>query len=551
MTKFLNIFKVSAGVLSILFIASCSGSRPEGLIVASNACDAWDSKDCHGAENYDYDEDIAQMPLALEPKKVSEVAEVADSEKVVNQGAVLSKKIGVQVTKRRPTLKQKYNISVEINDIATERAVDKLHNPKNYHPKIASEKTEEKSVEKVVEKLSEEQKTEVEKQSAEQAIKPEISAEKTLSQRYKKSMNPILQKAKKESDFFLEEVLFSDLPNLEKDDIGVAFDTFMKSCAQFKKTDDEWIKSANIAIEKSHMMEICSDADNVKNSLPKYTDTEQKKVINGFFIEWFSPYKVFSKGTDKGTFTGYYESHIKGSTTATCDYLHPIYGLPDSAEHQKLTREEIESDAFRGKAKILFWAANPVDIFITQIQGSGVIETENGTKYRIGYAGNNGHEFTGTGAAMQEMGIRPEGGFSMASVRDYMKKNPTIARKIMNKNKRFIFFKENHQDGAIGTFGATLTPKRAIAVDAQYIPLGLPMYINVSDPDGRALDRVVVAADTGVAIKGGIRADFFFGSGEQAFQTAGRMKQTGKYFVFLPKNRDRFMVKSDNIKCLN
>ncbi|MDR2934053.1 MAG: MltA domain-containing protein, partial [Rickettsiales bacterium] len=453
MLKVYNIFSLC---FLALFIVSCSSIQqndrlPDGMILATDACDTYAGIDCN------YEENLSEIPLdlqadianakAVEPQVA--VVPVVEKKIISKQNTIVSKKIDVQITKRTPKLTNKYNISVEVNDIATDRTIDKLHNPEKYAAKVVPINA--------VDKIETIKKTD--DIAVAEPLKKEPLSENTLQK-------SVLIKAKKDSDFFLEEVLFSDLPNFRKDNTEMAFSTFIKSCEQFKKTDDRWIKSNHIAIDKSHMITICADAETVKNDLQKYKESEQKKVINGFFMQWFSPYKVLSKGSDNGTFTGYYESHIKGSTVATCDYLYPIYGLPDSVKYQNMTREEIESDTFRGKAKILFWAKSPVDVFLTQIQGSGVVETEDGKQYRIGYAGNNGHNFTGTGAAMQEMGIRPDGGFSMNSVRDYMKKNPSIARKIMNKNKRFIFFRENERDGAVGTFGTTLTPKRTIAVDA-------------------------------------------------------------------------------------
>lgn len=574
--------KLSHPLVLCLFsvlISSCSSifksNLPAGLMVASDICSSQKHSDCH----YDYDtyEDSYQPPLQMkeeekEFKFIPETKELNVPSKVKvpreKQGSFLAQKTenikpnSVSKVNRKnqdlhkTTVKERYKIAVEINDISTERAIDKIKNSNQYGNVAENIKqpsynidTSTKDIVSITkqEQASTSENLQKNKQEKQNQISNTIEVNKTNGNK----INPDILKAKIKSDFFLEEVEYSDLPGFTADNIKPAFDEFLKACVQFTKDENKWIKSDQIAIDRHHMLDICKDGENIKIDLYKYQKTEQDKVMEGFFVRWFSPYKVFSHGKDTGTFTGYYEAHIKGSTKATCDYLYPIYGLPDNPEHQKFTREEINNGLLRGKAKILFWAKNPVDIYLTQIQGSGVVETEDGKQYRIGYAGNNGYQFTGTGETIKKMGLHPEKGLSMTSIRDYLNKNPEIAKKVMNANKRFIFFKENKQDGAIGTFGTTLTAKQTIAVDQSYIPLGMPVYIDVKSPSEEPLNRITIAADTGAAIKGGIRADFFFGFGESALKHAGRMKQIGKYFILLPKNQDKFMVKSDNIQCLN
>jgi len=597
--KLSNLFVIFCTIFTISAcgIRRFNNNLPNGLMVASDICAQQKHNECH----YDYEnedeqyldqqtyEQTTENTVQTEQKPETEqikLKELSNTVKIKENKQDVSSKSNTEQIKvienkkidkkknQSPTIKERYKISVEINDISTERAIDKINNAEKYNKyqndsikntsKIEQRQEASSPVKKIDIYQSEKFKTKEKKQI--NAMNPEIEkqnqennksnintahTEIIENKKVDKEFTDAVKQAKSKSDFFLEEVRFSDLPNFKLDDMGPAFNEFLKSCSQYLKDDSKWIKSDQIAIDRKHMSEICADANLIKSDLNKYQTTEHNKVMEGFFMRWFSPYKVYSKGKDTGTFTGYYESHIKGSVKATCDYLYPIYGLPDNPEDQKLTREQINNGALRGKAKILFWAKNPVDIYLTQIQGSGVVETENGKQYRIGYAGNNGYQFVGTGATIKKMGLHPEKGLSMISIRDYLIKNPEIAKKVMNNNKRFIFFKENKQNGAVGTFGTTLTPKRTIAVDQTYIPLGLPVYIDVKDPNDKPLNRMVIASDTGAAIKGGIRADFFFGFGETAFKQAGRMKQSGKYFIMLPKNQDKFMVKSDNIHCLD
>lgn len=263
----------------------------------------------------------------------------------------------------------------------------------------------------------------------------------------------------------------------------------------------------------------------------KYASSDQ---IRGYIEKSLTPYRVTSNGSNTGTITGYYEAELKGTRTRTKASQVPIYAPPagykqgDTVE----TRKEIESTP--NYARVVAWADDPVDKFILQIQGSGRMITPSGEEIKLGYAGNNGRTFVGIGQIMQKEGVLKKGAGSMPQIRTWLKAHPAEAKKLMAQNPRYIFFKETKGASPYGSAGVVLTPKRSVAVDKDYIPMNTPMWLETKDPDGIKLNRVVVAQDVGSAIKGGIRADFFWGHGETAFNKAGRMKSNGQYFLLLP-----------------
>jgi membrane-bound lytic murein transglycosylase A len=245
---------------------------------------------------------------------------------------------------------------------------------------------------------------------------------------------------------------------------------------------------------------------------------------------------VTSYGDKTGKITGYYEAELKGSRHKIKASQVPIYGNPYGYKYGDTvkTRKKIEADK-DFDAPIIAWADDPVDLFILHIQGSGRLITPGGEEIKLGYSGNNGQPFKGIGAIMADEGIPGEYRKSMGAIRKYLKAHPVKARELMAQNPRYIFFKEKPGQSPYGAAGVVLTPYRSIAVDPDFIPMHTPVWLSTSDPDGVPLTRLVMAQDKGTAIKGGIRADFFFGHGETAFDKAGRMHKSGGYYLLLPK----------------
>jgi membrane-bound lytic murein transglycosylase A len=181
---------------------------------------------------------------------------------------------------------------------------------------------------------------------------------------------------------------------------------------------------------------------------------------------------------------------------------------------------------------VLLWVDDPVDAHILQIQGSGRVLLEDGSVIRIGYAGNNGLPFVGLSKILKDHGKISDG--TMPTVRAWLKSHPAEAPALMAENPRYVFFRKLPGDAPVGAFNVALTAGRSLAVDPHFVPLGAPLWLDSVDPDGNKLQRLVVAQDIGTAIKGAIRGDFYWGSGEAAFDKAGRMNSRGAYYLLLP-----------------
>ncbi|ADE10526.1 murein transglycosylase A [Sideroxydans lithotrophicus] len=284
-----------------------------------------------------------------------------------------------------------------------------------------------------------------------------------------------------------------------------------------------------------------------------------------FYETWFTPYQVFNPdGTDTGLITGYYEPLLKGSRTRSKRFAYPIYSPPDDMlevdmgdlypqfrgqrvrgrlEGKRVVpyfnRAEIDAGldpALKGHE--LFWVENPVELFFLQIQGSGRIELEDGTRVMIGYADQNGHGYASIGKKLIEMGeLKPEEA-SMQGIKNWAEKNPERLFVLLGQNPSYVFFRvlPDSISAPLGALGVPLTNEYSIAVDQRTIPLGVPVFLATTQPNStEPLNRLVFAQDTGGAIKGAVRADFFWGFGDYAAVRAGSMKQSGKMWVLFPR----------------
>ena len=202
------------------------------------------------------------------------------------------------------------------------------------------------------------------------------------------------------------------------------------------------------------------------------------------------------------------------------------------------SRAEIERAPLAGKE--LLWVNDPVEAFFLEVQGSGRVQLDSGETVRVGYADQNGHPYKAIGRWFVEQGIMPADQVSGQSIRAWIAANPARRQELLNVNPSYVFFREDKvNDPGIGPRGAlnvALTPGRSIAVDRSIVPLGAPVWLSTSMPqDAAPLQRLVMAQDVGGAIRGAVRADFFFGFGLEAVENAGRMKQQGALWVLLPK----------------
>jgi membrane-bound lytic murein transglycosylase A len=344
---------------------------------------------------------------------------------------------------------------------------------------------------------------------------------------------------------------FSDLPGWSAGDPKRAFLAFQRSCKALTADPDD-TKVGSYGGRVSDWRAAC-DA----------SASADANAARDFFEQWFQPVEV-SAGDDRdGLFTGYYEPEIHASRLHRGKYQTPVYGVPSDLvsvdlgefreafkgehiagriEHRTLvpyaSRAAIDENGLN-TAPVLFYADDPVAVFFLHIQGSGRVAFDDGAHARVLYAGENGHPYTAIGKTLVADGALKKSDVTMQSIRDWLVAHPDQAAGVMESDASFIFFKEmpigDPNLGAVGAQNVPLTPEGSIAVDLRVHPLGAPFFIATSAPDGHALNGLYVAQDTGGAIRGAVRADIFFGFGANAETLAGRMKQSGRMFVLLPK----------------
>jgi membrane-bound lytic murein transglycosylase A len=257
-----------------------------------------------------------------------------------------------------------------------------------------------------------------------------------------------------------------------------------------------------------------------------------------FFETWFVPHRV-ETAQPTGLFTGYYVPVLRGSLRRHGRYTVPIHGPPLDHSHRRVyaSRAQILRNPYDRRLPVVVWVDDPVDVFTLHIQGSGIVRLAEGGIMRIGVTATNNQPYVSIGKVLVEMGALQPQDATMQGIRAWLHTHPHRAAAVMNRNPRYIFFRRIDGPGPIGSLGAVLTPLRSLAVDPRYVPLGAPVWLEASwpTPPGGPLRRLVVAQDTGEAIKGPVRGDLYAGAGEAALDIAGRMAQTGSYFVLLPK----------------
>lgn len=323
-------------------------------------------------------------------------------------------------------------------------------------------------------------------------------------------------------------VSFAQLPGWNSDRLAEAIPALRKSCDRLMQLPTGQAVGANGAGGT------VADWSGACGAL-RWVKQDDEIALRAYLQDWFQPYKVSNGHGDDGRFTGYYEAELHGSRRKTAKYRYPLLGRPK--EEVTDSRAEIEAGKLGDKAPVLLWVDDPVDLHILQIQGSGRVLLDDGSVQRVGYAGNNGREFVGLGKILLEHGKLGPGETTMPFVRSWLKNHPAEAPALMAENPRYVFFRLVHGEGPIGAFTVPLTAGRSLAVDPKFIPLGVPVWLDTVDPDGIPLQRLMMAQDTGSAIKGAVRGDVFWGSGDQAFDKAGRMKSRGSYYLLLPLQR--------------
>ncbi|WP_406647259.1 MltA domain-containing protein [Aliisedimentitalea scapharcae] len=307
---------------------------------------------------------------------------------------------------------------------------------------------------------------------------------------------------------------FDQLEGWDKDDHAAALQAFLNTCPDLD--DPDWTS-------------LCAVAQN--------HPVDQAKA---FFELFFRP--VLTQDGDPALFTGYFEPELEGARSPNARYRYPIYRMPPEAKRNNpwLPRRDIlTSGVMDGRGLEIAWVDDPVELFFLQIQGSGRIRMSDGSTIRVGYGGANGHPYRSIGVELVRRGIYNAHQVSAQVIKNWVRRNPVDGDDLLMHNPSYVFFRTVNQvpasSGPLGAMNRSVTALRTVAVDPKFVPLGAPVWLE-KDGSGK-MRRLMVAQDTGSAIKGAQRADIFFGTGDAAGQAAGRLRDPGRMVVLLPIQR--------------
>ncbi len=353
----------------------------------------------------------------------------------------------------------------------------------------------------------------------------------------------------------LRPATFADLPAWGADDQAEAWPAFLLSCDKLAKRKPE--TALGIAGTVADWLQACTEA--------KALAAPDAATVRQFFEARFRPVQALNNDKATGLFTGYYEPELEGAPGPDDANRTPLYRRPgdlvqvdlgdfrDELKGQRIAgkvidgklkpyddRAAIVSGALAGKALELAYVASPVDAFFLEIQGSGRIHFADGRIMRVGFDGQNGHPYVALGKVMLDQGLLARGQVTMQTIKAWLNSHPDEAAGLMNRNPSYVFFRDlGDGPGPLGAQGVPLTPGRSLAVDRKFLPLGLPIFLDASLPGAEGaealpLHRLMVAQDTGGAIRGPVRGDLFLGAGAEAERLAGAMKQEGRWWLLLP-----------------
>ncbi|HTN96521.1 MAG TPA: MltA domain-containing protein [Nordella sp.] len=351
----------------------------------------------------------------------------------------------------------------------------------------------------------------------------------------------------------LEPTSFDRITGWRAADHRAALATFQRSCAEIETSGSAFRRKVAYGGTRRDWLAICA-------KLKSSADPRR------FFETEFTPLIVRDPARPEGLFTGYYEPEAEGSLKPGGEYKVPVYAKPgdlvafdaktakriglgygrvaDGTPQGYFTRREIEQGALDGQGLELVWLKDWADAFFIQVQGSGRVRLPDGKTMRLGFAAKTGQPYTAIGGILVERGIIARADMSMQAIRAWMRQNPKDARALMWENQSFVFFREvTGTDPKLGPPGAqkvALTPLHSLAIDRSLWIFGTPVWLDTEAPRGEAgtlepFRSLMVAQDTGTAIKGHARGDVFCGAGEEAALTAGHMKSAGLMIVLLPK----------------
>ncbi len=351
---------------------------------------------------------------------------------------------------------------------------------------------------------------------------------------------------------------FSDMPGWDSDDQAQTLTAFGKSCARILAKDPATPFGADAQTGTY------GDWQKPCRALPQLPAGANAAEARSFFETWFQPWQATADGAGEGLFTGYYEAALRGSRARHGPYQYPLRLRPpdlvmvelgdfrDELKGQRIAgrvqegrlkpfedRAKINAGTLPGDDRLTFvWVDDPVDSFFLQIQGSGRILLDDGSELRVGYDGQNGYPYYAVGRELVKRGELDKESVSMQSIRAWLAAHPQEAGAVMDTNRSYVFFRElPGQEPPLGAEGVPLTAGRSLAVDRTRIPYGVPLWVDIDPPAAGepALRRLVVAQDTGGAIRGPVRGDFFWGYGPRAQEMAGIMKAPGRLWLLLPR----------------
>ena len=305
---------------------------------------------------------------------------------------------------------------------------------------------------------------------------------------------------------------FGDLQGWAQDDHAAALAVFQETCPDLD--DPDW-------------QSLCAISANIDDA-------------RAFFQLFFRP--VLIEDGAKPLFTGYFEPELNGALRPDSRYRFPLYKMPPEARSAPswLSRREIETtDALVGRGLEIAWVDDPVELFFLQVQGSGRIRLPDGRSLRVGYQGANGHQYRSVGTELVRRGIFDAHQVSAQVIKNWVRRNPIDGLELLRHNPSYVFFREISDvpahKGPLGAMNRSVTALRSVAVDPRFVPLGAPVWLEKAGET--PMNRLMVAQDTGSAIKGAQRADIFVGTGDEAGRQAGHLRDDGRMYVLLPIQR--------------
>lgn len=340
----------------------------------------------------------------------------------------------------------------------------------------------------------------------------------------------------------LKPASWEDLQGIEEDNLSQAWAAWLQGCSTLRN--------------KPAWQVACDAATTV--------DSSNGEAVQQYFKTYFAVYQTSNAdGSNTGLITGYYEPLLKGSRIKTERYRYPLYARPADLITVELAslypelankrvrgrlvgnklipyynRGEIEVESSPLQGAEFLWVDDIIELFFLQIQGSGLVTLENGEQVHVGYADQNGQSYQSIGRLLIQRGELTADKASMQGIKNWARNNIDKLRELLNSNPSYVFFRELPAGlpGPLGALGVPILAERVVAIDPRYVPLGAPVFLATTYPNSsKPLNRLMMAQDTGGAIKGGVRADFFWGAGNEAGKLAGAMKQPGKIWVLLPR----------------